>query len=173
MTVHLLFAGAGNFRIHGSVYHAFGDLQLQPGQRPQFAQLYFYDTEHELQHRMHVMSGMDSSVLASLQAMLHHINPFVRDIRAAAASGAPNLQLRVAAGVKDAASCSIDAQTTIQWVFRGRHIANFGRPFHKQSSYLIIFENSRRFWARPPQIQCSSCNGSRCCHAGRWIYRGT
>ena len=47
---------------------------------------------------MRVMDNLDPSVLAILQAMLHNTNPFVRDIRAAAGRGAPNFDLRIAAG---------------------------------------------------------------------------
>jgi hypothetical protein len=39
--------GPYSFRIQGELYHIIGSLCPIEGQRPQFAQLYIYDTENE------------------------------------------------------------------------------------------------------------------------------
>lgn len=40
------------FKIHGQNYHRIGSLLPDEGSTPKFAQLYIYDTEHEVQNRM-------------------------------------------------------------------------------------------------------------------------
>ena len=48
---------------------------------PQFAQIYIYDTDHEIQNRLNAMDNLDSTILAELQQMLHDINPYVNIFR--------------------------------------------------------------------------------------------
>ena len=60
------------------VYHRVGSL-LPHGQEnigPRFAQLYVYDTEHELSNRLQIYSGLSSIVMERLQAMMHASNPY-------------------------------------------------------------------------------------------------
>lgn len=60
------------------MYHNVGSLlPLNDSTQPKFAQIYFYDTEHELQNRLNVMPQLDPTTLAGLQDMLHRINPYV------------------------------------------------------------------------------------------------
>lgn len=75
--------GVYTFCIHGSTYHSIGPLVPNEGARevPQFAQLYVYDTEHELQNRMHGLSGLDEHTLEKLQAMIHEYNPYAYSFR--------------------------------------------------------------------------------------------
>jgi hypothetical protein len=40
------------FKINGVIHHRIGSLQPSHGLRPQFAQLYIYDTKHEVQNRL-------------------------------------------------------------------------------------------------------------------------
>lgn len=42
-----------NFRIQGQSCHRIGNMLPVPGQNPRFAQLYVYDTENEIENRMH------------------------------------------------------------------------------------------------------------------------
>ena len=51
------------------------------GEVPQFAQLYVYDTKHELQNRMHGLSGLDERTLEKLQIMMHEYNPYAYSFR--------------------------------------------------------------------------------------------
>ncbi|CAG8743002.1 20_t:CDS:2, partial [Cetraspora pellucida] len=73
-------ANVYNFRIHSEMYHTIGSLLLD-NPSPQFAQLYVYDTEHELQNRMSIMPNLDSIILAELQQILHNMNPYCRIFR--------------------------------------------------------------------------------------------
>ena len=85
--------------MHGSIYHMIGSLQPQAEQGiPRFAQLYIHDTEHEADNRISHISGLDREIVAGFQDMLHHHNPFVRQIRAAATQNAPEMQLRIVTG---------------------------------------------------------------------------
>ena len=59
------------------MYHRIGTLLPDPETQPQFFQIYIHDTDHEMQNRLNVIPGLDSTVLAELQQMLHNINPYV------------------------------------------------------------------------------------------------
>ncbi|KAH7850741.1 hypothetical protein Vadar_002294 [Vaccinium darrowii] len=87
---HSVLDGRGpyTFRISGENYHRIGSLLPTPGQKPKFAQLYIYDTEHELQNRVDVMgdrgggrSTIDLSTLEGLKEMLNLCNPYVQIFR--------------------------------------------------------------------------------------------
>ncbi|CAG8718490.1 4597_t:CDS:2, partial [Acaulospora morrowiae] len=73
--------GAGGvymFQIHGEMYHNIGSLlPAQATASPRFAQLYIYDTEHEVLNRITMMPSLDATVLADLQQMLDQVNPYV------------------------------------------------------------------------------------------------
>ena len=75
--------GVYTFRIHGEMYHRIGSLLPDSETQPQFAQIYIYDTDHEIQNRSNIMPGLDPTILAELQQMLHDINPYVNIFRQA------------------------------------------------------------------------------------------
>ena len=88
------------------MYHMIGSLQPRAEQGiPQFAQLYIHDTEHEADNRISHISRLDREIVAGLQDMLHHHNPFVRQIRAAATRDTPEMQMRIVTGALD--SCFV------------------------------------------------------------------
>ena len=78
-------SGVYTFRIHGEMYHRIGTLLPNSETPPQFAQIYIYDTDHELQNRSSATPNfnLDSTILAELQQMLHDINPYVNIFRQA------------------------------------------------------------------------------------------
>ena len=76
-------SGVYTFRIHGNMYHRIGTLLPNSETPPQFAQIYIYDTDHEIQNRLNAMDNLDSTILAELQQMLHDINPYVNIFRQA------------------------------------------------------------------------------------------
>ena len=78
-------SGVYTFRIHGEMYHRIGTLLSNSETPPQFAQIYIYDTDHELQNRSNATPNfnLDSTILAELQQMLHDINPYVNIFRQA------------------------------------------------------------------------------------------
>jgi hypothetical protein len=74
-------SGIYTFRIHGEMYHRIGSLLPNSETQPQFAQIYIYDTDHEIQNRLNIMPNLDLNILAELQQMLHNINPYVNRFR--------------------------------------------------------------------------------------------
>src|SRR5450759_4355957 len=82
-----------HLRIQGGIYHLIGALNPDEGRPPQFAQLYIYDNEHELQNRGNVMgAGLDIAMMSRLQTMLHEHNAYVISFRTVASlANGPNL----------------------------------------------------------------------------------
>ena len=78
--------GVYTFKVHGSIYHNIGPLMPndEHGRVPRFAQLYFFDTDHELDNRLHHVSNVDKNVLEMLQNMMHCCNPYAHAFRLAA-----------------------------------------------------------------------------------------
>ncbi|KAG6711434.1 hypothetical protein I3842_05G052700 [Carya illinoinensis] len=66
--------GIYTFRTQGQIYHYINDLIPLNG-RPSYFQLYFYDTEHELENRISDSDRMNPSIIAQLIDILH-INPY-------------------------------------------------------------------------------------------------
>ncbi|CAG8781603.1 2586_t:CDS:2, partial [Rhizophagus irregularis] len=65
------------YHLHGEMYHRIGSLSPNSETQPQFAQIYIYDTDHEIQNKLNIMPGLDPMILGELQQMLHDINPYV------------------------------------------------------------------------------------------------
>jgi hypothetical protein len=66
------------FRIHGTTYHRMRSFLPEPGQHPAFAQLYFYDTEHETDNRLQHMDRLDRNIVMSFQQMIQNENRLYR-----------------------------------------------------------------------------------------------
>jgi hypothetical protein len=90
--------GVYTFRIHGEMYHRIGTLLPNPENSPSFAQIYIYDTDHEINNRLSVIPNLDFNILIELQQMLHEINPYVNIFRQAGQllRNDPLLDLRLA-----------------------------------------------------------------------------
>ncbi|XP_040385740.1 uncharacterized protein LOC102722064 isoform X3 [Oryza brachyantha] len=78
------------FRINGVVHHRIGSLIPAAGQRPEYAQLYIYDTSHELQNRLNIFDRTDNTgdvpdpaIVQELISMLDQCNPLVQQFRLA------------------------------------------------------------------------------------------
>ena len=69
-----------NFKIQGKLYHLLGPIGPPgKGKKPKFAQLYFHDTESEVENRQsHQRTRLNPQILKSLQEMLHARNPYVQ-----------------------------------------------------------------------------------------------
>jgi hypothetical protein len=76
-------SGVYTFCIHEEIYHRIGSLLSNSETQPQFAQIYIYDTDHEIQNRLNIMPGLDPMILGELQQILHNINPYVNQFRQA------------------------------------------------------------------------------------------
>ena len=73
-------------RLQGKMYHSLGSLAPPPpGQRPKFASIYFFDSDHEVEHRQAHMSRtpLQPGILATLQSLLREINPYLGSFKAA------------------------------------------------------------------------------------------
>ncbi|CAG8533005.1 32053_t:CDS:2 [Gigaspora margarita] len=67
-----------NFRIHGELYHSIGGLLPSASSMcPHFAQLYIYDTDHEIQNRLNIMPSLNQTIVEKLTRMLNSTNPYI------------------------------------------------------------------------------------------------
>ena len=72
------------FKIQGKLYHCIGSLLPVDGAIPKFAQLYFHDSENEVQNRLNHAPHLNAPILHQLQDMLHEVNSYIQSFRAAA-----------------------------------------------------------------------------------------
>lgn len=71
-------------KIQGKLCHRVGSLlPSETGQAPHFAQLYLYDTDHELANRLRQVSNLDPEILQDLQKSLHEYNTYIKSFKAA------------------------------------------------------------------------------------------
>ncbi|KAF1862622.1 hypothetical protein Lal_00013383 [Lupinus albus] len=77
--------GPPTIRIQGQPCHRIGSMLPLPGQFPKFAQLYIYDTEHEIQNRMEGIRNnkVDPEVVVQLSKMLDENNVHAKSFRMA------------------------------------------------------------------------------------------
>ena len=71
--------GIYTFRIQGQVYHRINQL-LPSDKPPSFFQLYFYDTEHELENRLNFSDQMSASIVRKISDVLR-VNPYCQFFR--------------------------------------------------------------------------------------------
>jgi len=71
------------FKIQGKMYHSIGALLPSEAQAPAFAQIYFYDSELELEHRRSIFGSLRKDILQDLQHVLHEHNTYVRSFKQA------------------------------------------------------------------------------------------
>ncbi|KAH9703741.1 helitron like n domain-containing protein [Citrus sinensis] len=77
------------FRMSGQNYHHIGSLLPEVGKKPQFAQLYIYDTENETDNRINTLlkhgtkTEIDHEILHELSKMLDQHNNLVKSFRMA------------------------------------------------------------------------------------------
>lgn len=83
------------FKVQGKVYHRIGSLKPEGVEMPKFAQIYFYDTDHETQNRMHFNPHLNREILTSLQNCLHHANSYIRSLKSALDFAEENPQMKI------------------------------------------------------------------------------
>lgn len=92
--------GVYTFRAQGQIYH---DLpSLLPEDRPRYFQLYFYDTEHEVQNRIKILQdgSFDESITGKLMVVLQN-NPYTQIFRSLKDIGSfEDIQIHIASNVK-------------------------------------------------------------------------
>ena len=72
--------GIYTFRVQGQVYHYINEL-LPSDNHPSYLQLYFYDTEHEVENRLYNSSRLNPSILTQIVDILK-VNPYCAFFRA-------------------------------------------------------------------------------------------
>lgn len=71
--------GMYTFRVHGQIHHFLGDLE-SPSTNELGLQLYLYDPEHELQHRIAATPSLNEGVMEKLMRAMEQ-NPYARFLR--------------------------------------------------------------------------------------------
>lgn len=73
------------YRISGQNYHYFGSLLPEFGKKPQFAQLYIYDTENEIQNRINciIQEEVEPQIVRRIREMLDEHNVLAKSFRMA------------------------------------------------------------------------------------------
>jgi hypothetical protein len=69
------------FTIKGKLYHRIGSMLPAEEETPKFMQLFFYDTDNELQNRMKVMDNLQEESVLQLQETLHACNNYVKSLK--------------------------------------------------------------------------------------------
>ena len=72
--------GIYTFRAQGSIYHKIGSL-LPTNDRPRYLQLYIYDTDNEIEHRLSESRDLRAHIVQRVKAVLDRENPFVKEFR--------------------------------------------------------------------------------------------
>ncbi|GKC64740.1 helicase-like protein [Tanacetum coccineum] len=93
------------FKINGQNYHRIGSLLPKQGIQPRYAQLYFFDTENEVQNRIsaftdkETLEGVDPSIVQRLIEMLNQSSSVAKAFRMAKnwchSHGSINVQLKL------------------------------------------------------------------------------
>ncbi len=82
-------------KIHGKVFHRIGALHPPDGQKPKFAQMYFHDTEHEIDNRMEHHPNLDRKFLKILQDCLKEHNKYVQSLMFASELSSENPEVNI------------------------------------------------------------------------------
>ncbi|XP_058746103.1 uncharacterized protein LOC131618973 [Vicia villosa] len=96
--------GPPNMRIHGQSCHRIGSMMPLNGETPKFAQLYIYDTDNEIHHRMQGVGNNPNIIpntVSRLKLMLDEFNTHAKSFRMAANGlkdyAVPDLKLKLIA----------------------------------------------------------------------------
>ncbi|GFR61646.1 DNA helicase [Elysia marginata] len=70
------------FTIQGKLYHRIGNLLQKRGAVPKFSQIYFYDSDAQLDYRL-LQSGLDPQILKDFQTTLHSVKTYIQSFKTA------------------------------------------------------------------------------------------
>ena len=91
--------GRYSFSIQGSLYHRIGPLLPDENCNPEFAQIYFVDTNFDKQvdRRFSILNHLDRSIIAGIQEALNSSHPYVQLLRTAREQwdGIENLSIKL------------------------------------------------------------------------------
>ena len=82
LQIFIVLTGTGvyAFKVHGQIYHKLD--QLVPGANgPRHKQLYFYDTDQNLTHRVKRSPHLDANVIRKVLGILQTHNPYVHSFK--------------------------------------------------------------------------------------------
>lgn len=82
--------GLKSFTVQGNIDHRIGPMQPLEVEQPKFAQIYCFNTEHELKIRCLLMSSLRPDIVVMLQDMPLRENRFVREFKAALTGISPD-----------------------------------------------------------------------------------
>ena len=82
--------GVYTFKVKGSIHHRIGSLLPPNQQRPQFLQLYFYDTANEFENRHAHGPDLPPDLMRHIQNILHRHNSLIQQFESLASEGIPN-----------------------------------------------------------------------------------
>jgi len=73
------------FSIQGCLYHRIGSLMPDEGCNPQYAQIYFFDTDFDkqLDQRSAIFQGLDRQVISGIQSALNETHPYIQAMKCA------------------------------------------------------------------------------------------
>ena len=69
--------------IQGKLFHRIGSLLPAEKQTPTFPQLFFYDSDNELNNRLSHLNNIDPDIVSQLLRVLHANNSYIRSFKAA------------------------------------------------------------------------------------------
>lgn len=87
--------GVYTFKVKGSIHHRIGSLLPPTQQRPQFLQLYFYDTANEFENRHAHGPDLPPDLMRNIQNILHRHNSLIQQFESLASEGIPNRAIRL------------------------------------------------------------------------------
>ncbi|KAL6581948.1 hypothetical protein OROMI_005962 [Orobanche minor] len=92
--------GPYSFRMGGQNIHRIGPMMPKTGDAPQYAQLYIYDTENEVDNRLKALSGsgksgLDQAIVEQIKNMVDEHNPYAKVYRMARDGLSPNNSVEI------------------------------------------------------------------------------
>ena len=115
--------GPQMFKVSGQMFHCMGNVEPNPGEAPEFSQIYVYDEQHELDYRMNSVPGMTQALLEKLLQMLHENNEWIRQY------------------INAAQKMREHSATNVQMVLKARTNTNsnkvYDKPSHKDIAIII------------------------------------
>ncbi|GFR72292.1 retrotransposon-like protein [Elysia marginata] len=78
----------------GKLYHRIGNLLPKRGAVPKISQIYFYDSDAQLDYRL-LHSGLDPQILKDFQTTLHSVNTYIKSFKTAIEVSAEQSDVRI------------------------------------------------------------------------------
>ncbi|GFR80218.1 DNA helicase [Elysia marginata] len=82
------------FTIQGKLYHRIGNLLPERGAVPNFSQIYFYDSDAQLDYRL-LHSGLDPQILKDFQTTLHSVKTYIKSFKTIKEVGAEQSDVKI------------------------------------------------------------------------------